>query len=74
MILLFTLGLVIIAGFVMMRVMSLQAIDAAIYHLQGDHEEHTIGVAGLIGWDVTVECTSECCGVCLCVYGGVGGG
>lgn len=49
MILLFTLGLVIIAGFVMMRVMSLQAIDAAIYHLQGDHEEHTIGVAGLIG-------------------------
>ena len=62
--------LVVIAGFVTMRVMSLKILDVIMTHLRGRHIKRTTNVGGLIGRGVQEQCTSECCGFCLCVYGG----
>ena len=64
--------LVVIAGFVRMRVMALKLLDVVMKHLRGRHERRTTSVGGLTWADVEEQCTSECCGVCLCVYGGCG--
>ena len=67
--------LVVIAGFVRMRVMSLKLLNVVMKHLRGRHEKHTTHVGGFIGWGVKEQCTRECCGVCLCDYiGGWGWG
>ena len=65
--------LVVIAGFVRMRVMSLKILNVAMKHLRRHHDKHTTHVGGFIGCGVKEQCTRECCGVCLCVYGGGGG-
>ena len=41
--------LVVIAGFVRTRVMSLNRLDVAMKHLRGRHEKHTTHVGGFIG-------------------------
>ena len=59
----------VIAGFVRMRVMSLKILNVAMKRLRRRHEKHTTNVSGFIGKGVKEQSTSECCGVCLCVYG-----
>ena len=61
--------LVIFAGFVSMRVISLKHLNVLMKHLRGRHEKRSTSVVGLIGGSVTKQCTSECCEVCLCLWG-----
>ena len=62
--------LVVIAGFVTMRVMSLKLLNVAMKHLRGRHDKRTTHVGGFIGRGVKEQSTRKCCGVFLCVNGG----